>query len=117
MLARDRLKIKLDENNLEYLTFKFGANIRPRAEMLIRAKIPYTSEDIVEYLRCSEEEFLKKTGVPGNKLREEKFRFSVTAELDIPNKKCLRNYPIEEKIIELSKRYYPKEDLILSQAS
>ena len=30
LVARDRLNIKLDETNLEYLTFKFGANIRPR---------------------------------------------------------------------------------------
>lgn len=53
LAARDRLKININANNLEYLTFKFMANIRPRSEMLIRAKVPYTSEDIVEYLKCS----------------------------------------------------------------
>jgi hypothetical protein len=40
------------------------ANIRPRAEMLIRGKVPYTAEDIGDYLRCSEKDFLVKTGVP-----------------------------------------------------
>jgi hypothetical protein len=67
LVARDRLKIKLDERNIEYLTFKFGSNIRPRSEMLIRGKVPYTSEDIVDYFKCSEREFLEKTGVPVEK--------------------------------------------------
>lgn len=38
--------------------------------MLIKGKVPYTSEDIVTYLNCTEEEFLKKTGVPREKLLE-----------------------------------------------
>lgn len=43
LCARDRLKINITPHNLEYLSFKFMANIRPRAEMLVRGKIPYTS--------------------------------------------------------------------------
>lgn len=64
LAARDRLKIPLSINNLEFLTFKFMANIRPRSEMLVRGKVPYTAEDIVSYLKCSDKEFITKTGVP-----------------------------------------------------
>ncbi len=46
--------------------------------MLIRAKIPYTSEDIVDYLKCSEQEFLKKTKVPVEKYLEEKQKYAIT---------------------------------------
>ena len=53
LVARDRLKITIGENNVEFLAFKFGANIRPRSELLIRAKIPFTSDDVVEYFSCS----------------------------------------------------------------
>lgn len=89
------------------------ANIRPRSEMLIRAKIPYTSEDIVDYLKCSEQEFLKKTRVPIEKYLEEKQKFAITTEIDAFRKKCLKNYPTEKKIFEASIKYYPKEDVIL----
>lgn len=112
-MARDRLKISLNAHNVEFLTFKFAANIRPRAEMLIRAKIPYTSEDIVDYLRCTDEEFIAKTGIPNEKLQEEKLKFAISMELDFPHKRCLKNSPTEEKIYKLSKRYYSQEDLIL----
>lgn len=54
LIARDRLKITINEDNLEFLTFKFGSNIRPRSEMLIRGKVPYTSEDIVSFFNCSD---------------------------------------------------------------
>lgn len=64
LTARDRLKISFNSNNLDFISVKFAANLRPRAEMLIRAKVPYTSEDIADYLTCSESEFLDKTGVP-----------------------------------------------------
>lgn len=53
LVARDRLKIPLTPKNLEFLSFKFMANIRPRSEMLVRGKVPYTAEDIGDYLRCS----------------------------------------------------------------
>lgn len=76
--------------------------------------MPYTSENIVGYFKCSEAEFLEKTGVPAAKLEEEKKKFPITCELDIPRKRCLVNYPTEQKLIELSKRYYPKEDLLIT---
>jgi hypothetical protein len=31
LIARDRLKITINEDNVEFLAFKFGSNIRPRA--------------------------------------------------------------------------------------
>ena len=34
--------------------------------------------------------------------------------MDIPRKKCLRNYPSEKKIFEYSIRYYNEEDIILT---
>lgn len=81
--------------------------------MLIKAKVPYTSEDICDYFSCSEQEFLKKTGIPADKLQQEKMKFSITPELDFPQKKCLKNYPTEEKIFAMSQRYYPKADLLI----
>lgn len=95
------------------MSFKFMANIRPRAEMLIRGKVPYTAEDIADYLRCSEKDFLAKTGVPEEKYHEEKAKFPITTELDIPRKRCLKGYPTEKKLFELSLRYYHPEDHIL----
>jgi hypothetical protein len=81
--------------------------------MLIRGKVPYTAEDIVDYLKCSEKEFLAKTGVPEEKYYEEKAKFPITTELDVPRKKCLKGYPTEKKLFELSLRYYSEEDQIL----
>ena len=64
LTARDRLRITLNFDNVEYLTFKFMANIRPRAEIIIRSGASYNSDNINDYFKCSEAEFLEKTGVP-----------------------------------------------------
>jgi hypothetical protein len=61
------LKISFNPNNLEFISVKFAANLRPRAEMLVRGKVPYTSEDIADYLTCSEKDFFAKTKVPAEK--------------------------------------------------
>lgn len=78
-MARDRLKITLDHNNIQFLKYKFGNNIRPRSEMLIKGKVPYTSEDINKYFNCSENEFSRLTGIPIEKLQEEKAKYPITA--------------------------------------
>lgn len=70
IFIKDRMKLPINEQTLELLQYKFAA-IRPRGELLVRAKETITLENIIDFIKMSDEEFAKKLDIPVSRVKEE----------------------------------------------
>lgn len=68
------MKLPINEQTLELLQYKFAV-IRPRGELLVRAKETITLENIIGFIKMSDEEFAKRLDIPVSRVKEENERF------------------------------------------
>lgn len=53
IFVRDRLKLPINMNTLELLAYSFGYTLRPRGDILVKAKIEFNESDILTYFRMT----------------------------------------------------------------
>lgn len=70
IFIKDRMKLPINEKTLELLQYKF-ASIRPRGELLVRAKETITLENIIDFIKMTDEEFAKRLDIPVSRVKEE----------------------------------------------
>lgn len=70
IFIKDRMKLPINEQTLELLQYKF-ASIRPRGELLVRAKETITLENIIDFIKMTDEEFAKRLDIPVSRVKEE----------------------------------------------
>lgn len=68
------MKLPINEQTLELLQYKFAV-IRPRGELLVRAKETITLENIIGFIKMSDEKFTKRLDIPVSRVKEENERF------------------------------------------
>lgn len=68
------MKLPINEQTLDLLQYKFST-IRPRGELLVRAKENITLENIIGFIEMSDEQFAKRLDVPVSRIKEENVKF------------------------------------------
>ncbi len=63
LFINNRLKLKMSPQILELLSLNFNKTLRPRGELLVKSKSLYNNDNIVEFMKMSDQQFVEKLGI------------------------------------------------------